>query len=108
MYIFTGCSSAPVSPCRSPRGRPPTPFRDASSKTTKRKRIFEISEKFSSEELVEALRISLRQEGRLSDAEAASKIIRQESGDITKSDGIEALAILMKADLTKEAYQTIR
>jgi len=67
-----------------------------------------MTDKFTSEELAEALRMSLRQEGRYSDADAAAKICKEESVTITKTGATEALALLMKADLTKEAYQTIR
>ena len=63
---------------------------------------------YSSSELAEALKRSLMKEGRIDEAKAATKIIKEESLTITKTSGTEALALIMKADLTKEAYRTIR
>ncbi len=63
---------------------------------------------YTSAELAEALRRSLMKEGRMDEAEAASRINKEEALNITKTGGTEALALIIKADLTKDAYQTIR
>lgn len=98
-------------------GRPSTPFSE-SSESTKRRKTKHLREKHSTEELAYATQMKMRQEGMYASAklcvqstssDTAADILRKVSETKeTMFSPLEALNVIVSADLSKDGYSFIR
>ena len=84
------------------------PLGQAASRTTKRRRIDEITSMFSTTELAEALKESLKNEGRSEEAAVTGSILKDTYKAPEKYSPIEGLALIVNSNLTKETWKNLR
>ncbi|KAE8739180.1 hypothetical protein FOCC_FOCC015321 [Frankliniella occidentalis] len=95
------------------KGRPKKPF-DQSCKKTKRRKLTDVVNKYSSEELLEATAIKLRSEGKGGESRFLSNLNEAVQSRKLPSQGVQTLAAdvtlgaMVEADLSKNGYLAVR